>query len=45
VRQREYFRAPMQALLDFWRSAPIRAHAKELGGYDLDEIGRIRFTH
>jgi putative molybdopterin biosynthesis protein len=45
VRQREYFRAPMQAAADFWRSPAIRAHAKELGGYDLADIGRIRFTH
>jgi putative molybdopterin biosynthesis protein len=45
VRQREYFRAPMQAATDFWRTSAIRTHAKELGGYDLDDIGRIRFTH
>jgi excisionase family DNA binding protein len=44
VRQREYFRPPMQALVDFWKSPAIRRHAKELGGYDLDEIGKIRFT-
>jgi excisionase family DNA binding protein len=45
VRQREYFRAPMQAVTDFWRTPAVRSYAKELGGYDLSDIGRIRYAH
>jgi putative molybdopterin biosynthesis protein len=44
VRQRDYFRRPMQALLDFLRAPAIAARGKELGGYDLADAGKIRFT-
>ncbi len=44
VRQRDYFREPMQAFLRFLRSPLIQARARELGGYDLAESGQIRFA-
>jgi putative molybdopterin biosynthesis protein len=44
VRQRDYFRKPMQALLEFLRSPAIAARARELGGYDLADAGKARFT-
>ncbi len=44
VRQRDYFREPMQAFLRFLHSPLIQARARELGGYDLAESGQIRFA-
>jgi len=44
VRQREYFRAPVQALAEFLRTPAIAARARELGGYDLAQAGSVRFA-
>ena len=44
VRQRDYFRAPLQALLSFLRTETFAARARELGGYDVTPAGQIRFA-
>jgi excisionase family DNA binding protein len=42
--RRDYFEPPFQALLAFGRSAGFIERARELGGYDLSEHGRIRYN-
>lgn len=42
LRQADYFRAPMQALLKTLRGERLRAQAAELTGYDVSEAGEIR---
>jgi putative molybdopterin biosynthesis protein len=42
VRQADYFRRPMQALMDFMRSPAMAARAQELRGYDLKDAGAVR---
>jgi putative molybdopterin biosynthesis protein len=37
-----YFEPPFQALLAFASGQAFRARAAELGGYDVDECGRVR---
>lgn len=44
VRQRDYFRPPLQALLSFMRLPVFATRAEELGGYDIGPAGTIRFT-
>lgn len=44
VRQRHYFRDPLQRLLDFLRTPDFANRARELGGYDVSEAGAIRFA-
>ena len=44
LRQRDYFRAPAQALLRFMRTASFRMRAQELGGYDVGGAAEIRFA-
>jgi putative molybdopterin biosynthesis protein len=44
VRQRHYFRPPMQALLTFLRTPALKQRAGELGGYDVAEAGTVRFA-
>jgi putative molybdopterin biosynthesis protein len=44
VRQRHYFRPPLQALVKFLRSPAMQLRARELGGYDLAEAGGVRFA-
>lgn len=41
VRQRDYFEAPVQALLAFTRTADFAARAAEMGGYDIGRTGRV----
>jgi excisionase family DNA binding protein len=43
MRQRDYFRPPLQALLKFLRSDELAARAREMDGYDLSEAGSVRF--
>jgi len=43
MRQRDYFRPPLQALLRFFRSEELAARAQEMGGYDLADAGGVRF--
>ena len=45
MRQRDYFRPPLQALMKFFHSQDLRARAGELGGYDLDAAGTVRFVN
>jgi putative molybdopterin biosynthesis protein len=42
MRQRDYFRPPLQAFVGFLRKQPFAARAKELGGYDITEAGSVR---
>lgn len=44
MRQRDYFRPPLQALLKFLHSGELAARAKEMGGYDLTDTGSVRFS-
>ena len=44
VRQRDYFRPSLQRFFAFLNSPTVRARAEELGGYDLAEIGHIRYA-
>jgi excisionase family DNA binding protein len=44
VRQRDYFRRPLQGLLAFLRTPAMAARAAELGGYDVSDAGAIRFA-
>lgn len=45
MRQRHYFQPSMQTLLRFLRSDEFAARARELGGYDLDGAGTVRFVN
>jgi excisionase family DNA binding protein len=42
LRQRDYFRPPLQALFKFVRTAAFRDRAAELAGYDVSEAGDVR---
>ncbi len=44
MRQRDYFHAPLQALIRFLRSDELATRAKELSGYDMSEAGKVRFV-
>jgi excisionase family DNA binding protein len=44
MRQRDYFRGPMQALLALMREPRFAARAQELGGLDVSETGRVRWA-
>lgn len=44
VRQRDYFRPPVQALLSLFRAPAFAARAAELGGYDILRTGAIRYA-
>ncbi|MEO8752123.1 MAG: helix-turn-helix transcriptional regulator [Casimicrobiaceae bacterium] len=44
LRRRDYFEAPVQALLAFARSPDMREHAATLRGYDLAATGRVVFN-
>ena len=44
LRQRDYFRPPLQKLLRFVGSAAMAARAAEMHGYDLSEAGIVRFV-
>ena len=45
MRQRDYFRPSLQALLKFLHSDELAVRAKEMGGYDLREAGSVRFVN
>jgi len=45
MRQRDYFHAPLQALVNFLRAGEFAARAKEMGGYDLIDTGSVRFVN
>jgi len=44
MRQRDYFRPPMQALLGLIRDARFVTRAGELGGLDVSAAGRVRWA-
>jgi putative molybdopterin biosynthesis protein len=44
MRQRDYFRPPLQALVNFLRSPALAQRAQELGGYDVSQAGTVRFA-
>jgi putative molybdopterin biosynthesis protein len=44
MRQRDYFRPPMQTLLVLLRDGRFAARAQELGGLDVSMAGRVRWA-
>jgi len=44
MRQRHYFRPPLQKLVAFLRSSALAQRAAEMGGYDIDHAGDVRFA-
>lgn len=44
LRQRDYFHAPLQALIRFLHSDELAARAREMGGLDLSAAGSVRFV-
>jgi molybdate-binding protein len=44
MRQRDYFREPLQALIRFLRSDELKNRAQEMGGFDMSESGAVRFA-
>ena len=44
VRQRDYFQAPLQALVKFMTDPEFIARAEEFGGYDVAGAGSVRFV-
>ena len=44
LRQRDYFRPPLQALFRFLHTGALAARAQEMGGYDLSDAGSVRFV-
>ncbi len=44
MRRRDYFEAPMQALLAFARTPAMAERAAQMGGYDLAATGTVRFN-
>jgi excisionase family DNA binding protein len=45
LRQRDYFLAAQQDLFAFMRSAAFGDRARELGGYDIADAGRVRHVN
>ena len=45
MRQRDYFRPPLQVLMQFLQSAEFRTRAGELGGFDVTSAGAVRFVN
>ena len=44
MRQRDYFRPALQALLKFLHADELRARAQEMSGYDMSGAGNVRFV-
>ena len=44
MRQRDYFRPALQALIRFLQSDELAARAQEMGGFDLGGAGSVRFV-
>ncbi len=44
MRRRDYFEAPVQALLGFARTPTLTTRAIELGGYDVGRLGQVRWN-
>jgi molybdate-binding protein len=44
MRQRDYFRPPLQALLNLLREPRFAERAQDLGGLDVSGAGRVRWA-
>lgn len=44
IDRRAWFEPPLQIFLDFCRSDRLKARAQELEGYDLSDLGSVRFN-
>jgi putative molybdopterin biosynthesis protein len=44
MRQRDYFREPLQGVIRFMGSRHLATRAGELGGYDLAQTGSVRYV-
>ena len=44
MRQHDYFRPAMQALIRFLRSDELSARTQEMGGFDLADAGKVRYV-
>ncbi|UEX77181.1 helix-turn-helix transcriptional regulator [Spiribacter halobius] len=44
LRRRSYFEPPMQRLMAFVRTDAFREKAAEMGGYDVNECGAVRYN-
>ena len=44
VRHRSYFHPPLTALLNFLRTPSFAKRAEELGGYDVSDVGAVRYA-
>jgi excisionase family DNA binding protein len=44
IRQRDYFRPALQALVKFLHSSELSQRAQEMGGYDIGGAGSVRFA-
>ncbi|HEX4894375.1 MAG TPA: helix-turn-helix transcriptional regulator [Hyphomicrobiaceae bacterium] len=44
MRQRDSYRSPLAKFLELVRSASFAAHAKELGGFDVTDAGKVRWA-
>jgi molybdate-binding protein len=44
VRQRDYFRQPLQTFLAFLKTPAMAAYAGNAGGYDISAAGQVRYT-
>lgn len=44
LRRRDYFEPPFQSLLAFTRTPAFQEKARELGGYDIAQLGRVRYN-
>ncbi|WP_245303732.1 substrate-binding domain-containing protein [Pseudorhodoplanes sinuspersici] len=44
VRQRDYFRPPLQTFFSFLKTPAMQQRADDCGGYDISGAGRIRFA-
>lgn len=44
LRRRSYFEPPLQRLLAFARQPRLREQAEQFGGYDVSDLGAVRFN-
>ena len=44
VERRAYFEPAFQRFAAFWRSDALSAKARDLSGYDLSDLGRVRYN-
>jgi excisionase family DNA binding protein len=44
LRRRDYFEPPFQTLLAFTRTPAFQEKAREMGGYDIAQLGQVRYN-